>query len=59
MANLECMDDGFPSEIQDKLTEFDEFVTKIDSDLQSLHSVPLAQTQAEVYANHTCLNWAR
>ena len=37
-----------PSELQDKMTDFDEALTRIEAVLEPLHSVPLSEVHAKV-----------
>ena len=45
---MAAMEDNFPSELNERLTAFDDALTNVDSVLQTLHEIPLSEVHEKV-----------
>ena len=50
------VDDSFPSELQERLTDFDDALTQVEDVLKPLHSVPLSDIHTKVCVQQQWLN---
>ena len=44
------VDDAFPTELQERLTDFDDALTQIEDVLKPLHSIPLTDIHTKVFS---------